>query len=210
MVLAIVLSALAAYILGATPFGLLAGKLKGVDIREHGSGNIGATNVYRVLGKTIGICVFLLDFLKGYLPVLFATHFVDSGTLPAWGPIVVALATILGHNYTLWLGFKGGKGIATSGGAILGLMPAAVGVAVLVWIALMVVFRRVSLASIGAALAIPITVAVLGSRAGMIDGPLLAFAIAVCLLAILRHRSNISRLIAGTEPRVGDPAGKKD
>ena len=117
------------YIAGATPFGFLAGKAKGVDIRKHGSGNIGATNVLRILGKPIGVSVFLADFLKGALPVLLSVYLVgrDGVPLQAFGrdvvPVFVALATILGHNFTFWLGFKGGKGVATSAGALVALMP---------------------------------------------------------------------------------------
>ena len=201
--MAITLVILIAYAIGATPFGFVAGKLKGVDIRQHGSGNIGATNAFRVLGKPIGITVFFFDFLKGFVPVWIAKYFVANGTqiagetLPEWAPIAVALATILGHNFTFWLGFKGGKGIATSGGALLGLMWPAVLIGLVIWAALFFSTRYVALASLGAAASIPITV-------GLMEGlskPIFWFAMAIAILAFIRHRANIRRLLTGTELR---------
>jgi glycerol-3-phosphate acyltransferase PlsY len=121
----LILSLFVAYLSGATPFGYLAGKLKGIDIRQHGSGNIGATNAIRVLGKGIGIPVFILDLLKGLLPVLFAKHWLaqmpGAESLISWGAVLTALAAVLGHMFTFWLGFKGGKGVATTGGVLLGI-----------------------------------------------------------------------------------------
>ncbi|MEM1443646.1 MAG: glycerol-3-phosphate acyltransferase, partial [Verrucomicrobiota bacterium] len=107
--------AILAYIVGATPFGFLAGKMKGIDIRDHGSGNIGATNVLRTLGKPIGITVLVLDIFKGMIPVIIAKIVSEDSALH----IATAIAAILGHNYTFWLGFKGGKGIATTAGAVI-------------------------------------------------------------------------------------------
>jgi len=213
MGLTAILAILLAYIIGATPFGFLAGKIiKGVDVRDHGSGNIGATNVFRVIGKPAGIAVFVLDFLKGFLPVYLIHNAAEIGFMagvgedfPRWLGILAALATILGHNFTFWLGFKGGKGIATSAGAITALMPGAVGIALVTWIILMVATRYVAVASIGSAIAIPIAIAVMQLRSGGIYWPMMAFGIAVASLAIVRHRSNIGRLRAGTEHRMGTP-----
>ena len=119
----LLLTALGAFLLGSIPTGYLVARAKGVDIRRHGSGNIGATNVFRTLGKPLGILVFFIDALKGFSAVWLANHF---GQACPWTGIVAAVAAIAGHNYTPWLGFKGGKGIATSAGVLLALMPWAV------------------------------------------------------------------------------------
>ena len=137
----------AAYVVGATPFGYLAGKMKGVDIRQHGSGNIGATNVIRVLGKGIGIPVFILDVLKGLLPVLCARWW----NLGMDCQIAAALGAVLGHNFTFWLGYKGGKGVATSAGALFGLMWMPTLVAVVTWVVAFFFTRYVAVASLAIA-----------------------------------------------------------
>lgn len=186
-----------AYVIGATPFGFLAGKTRGIDIRDHGSGNIGATNVLRTLGKPIGITVLILDILKGVAPVVIAKLASDSASIH----ILAAIATILGHNYTFWLGFKGGKGIATTGGAILPLMPVALGVAALLWILVMKTTRYVSVASLVAAVAIPVVVAVEAFITGIWIWPLLGFALFICAMAFWKHRGNIQRLLRGEEHR---------
>ena len=188
---------LVAYVVGATPFGFLAGKAKGIDIREHGSGNIGATNVLRVLGKPVGITVLVLDVMKGLVPVIIAKLVSDSSLVQ----IATAMAAILGHNYTFWLGFKGGKGIATTGGAILPIMPWALIAAVLGWIIVLKISRYVSLASIAAALIIPLTLVVENLITGTWELNIFGFGMFVCLLAIWKHRSNIRRLIRGEENR---------
>tara|TARA_R110000850_G_scaffold17330_5_gene53494 strand:- start:2682 stop:3323 length:642 start_codon:yes stop_codon:yes gene_type:complete len=186
-----------AYFIGATPFGFLAGKLKGIDIRDHGSGNIGATNVIRTLGKPIGITVLALDIFKGMTPVIIALIISDSLIVP----IATSIAAILGHNYTFWLGFKGGKGIATTAGAVAPIMPIAIFVAVLAWLVGVRVSRYVSVGSIAAAIAIPVTVLIESYFSKEFDPAKLAFALFVCLLAIWKHRSNIGRLKRGEEPR---------
>ena len=189
---------LVAYVTGATPFGFMAGKFKGIDIREHGSGNIGATNVLRVLGKPISIAVLVLDIFKGLIPVLIAKMVSDSSLIH----IATAMAAILGHNYTFWLGFKGGKGIATTGGAMLPVMPIAFVAAILGWVIALKISRYVSVASITAALIIPITLVIEGLITGIWEWNILAFGIFVCVLAIWKHRSNIGRLRRGEENRV--------
>jgi acyl phosphate:glycerol-3-phosphate acyltransferase len=186
----------ASYVFGATPFGYLAGRMRGMDIRQHGSGNIGATNAFRVLGKPTGITVFVLDFLKGLLPVLVAARvFPDAGLAP---PLLAGIGAILGHNFTFWLKFRGGKGIATSAGVLLALLPVAMLVGLGVWLLLFLSTRYVAVASIGAAFAIPVVTAL---RNVADTTPLLIFSIAIAVLAIVRHRPNIQRLIAGTENR---------
>ena len=230
---------LLAFLLGSIPFGLLIAKAKGIDIRQHGSGNIGATNVLRVMGKKYGITCLLLDALKGFIPVVIALSVVLIGakdanltidllrplalTLPASQQfeaqllhVVTGLMTILGHNYSPWVGFKGGKGIATSAGVLLALYPFFGAVLMgLIWLILFLGTRYVSVASIGAAAALPI-VTHLGARfhhvqndpslptlwqAGTWNKPLLAFTVAIAVLAIWKHRSNIIRLRDGTEHR---------
>ncbi len=186
-----------AFFIGATPFGFLAGKLKGIDIRDHGSGNIGATNAIRTLGKRIGIPVLILDIFKGMLPVILSLNLTDSSLVH----IATSIAAILGHNYTFWLGFKGGKGIATTAGAVSPIMPIAIFVAVLAWLATLKISRYVSAASIAAAIAIPITVLIQSFFTGKFNPAIFGFALFVCVLAIWKHRSNILRLRKGEEPR---------
>jgi glycerol-3-phosphate acyltransferase PlsY len=192
------LTALGAFLLGSMPTGYLVARAKGVDIRKHGSGNIGATNVFRTLGKPLGVFVFFVDALKGFAAVWLAGRF---GGGSEWAGIIAAVAVIAGHNYTPWLGFKGGKGIATSAGVLLALMPWAVLAIALVWVAVFTVSRYVSLASICAAAALPVAAAALWCSGCEGNGPLLGFAVLISALAIWRHRTNIQRLRAGTESR---------
>ena len=193
----LLLIAFGAFLLGSIPTGYLVARSRGVDIRQHGSGNIGATNVFRTLGKPLGILVFVIDALKGFAAVWLAQHFVAGD----WSGIVAAVAGIAGHNYTPWLGFKGGKGIATSAGVLLALMPLAVLCIAIVWFAVFCATRYVSLASIGASAALPLSVAALWWTGLGGNAPLLGFTIVISALAIWRHRSNIQRLRNGTESR---------
>lgn len=189
---------LGAFLLGSIPTGYLVARARGVDIRRHGSGNIGATNVFRTLGKPLGIFVFAADALKGFAAVWLAARF---GGGSDWTPIVAAVAVIAGHNYTPWLGGKGGKGIATSAGVLLALMPWAVLAITVVWIVVFKTSRYVSLASICASASLPVAVGLLWFGGGGGSGPLLGFALVISALAIWRHRTNIERLREGTEHR---------
>ncbi len=215
---------LLAFLVGSIPFGLLIAKSKGINIREHGSGNIGATNVLRVVGKKYGITCLFLDLLKGLIPTIIGMSLITyAGAHPPLSfsflsqyaieiprsqaqvlHILTALATILGHNYSPWIGFKGGKGIATSAGALIALMPVGVIVLIVIWVILFFTTKYVSVASIGAALSLPV-VMILGSwyHGKLSDGswniPLFIFSIIIALLATWRHRSNISNLRNGTE-----------
>jgi glycerol-3-phosphate acyltransferase PlsY len=210
MILQLSLLILSAYVVGATPFGFLMGKAKGLDIRDHGSGNIGATNVLRIIGKKEGILVFVLDVLKGLVPVLVgrrvAMSILDGGAEVEQSLsvvcVMVALAAILGHNHTFWLGFKGGKGVATSAGALVALMPWEILVSAVVWLVAFFMKRYVSLASICAAVSIPVAVLVHGALRGAQEVPLLVLSFVVAGLGIWRHRANIRRLLAGTESRM--------
>ncbi len=199
--MAYICAALAAYLIGSIPTGFLAAKAKGVDIRSVGSGNIGATNVFRVLGKGPGIFVLLVDALKGFAPVYWLAPLclqADSAADPEWVRIILSVFAILGHNYTCWLGFKGGKGIATSTGAFLALTPAPLGIAFVTWVSVFALSRYVSLASVASAFALPI-----GAWCLDLSIPLKVVTAIIGALAVFKHRANIQRLMAGTEPRVG-------
>ena len=212
-ILGYMLTAVAAYLLGSIPTGYLVGRQRGVDIRIAGSGNIGATNVFRILGKSAGICVLLLDALKGFVAVALVLNYfhalneflpqmfpVDAGTLPEVRlnhAILAGVCAVIGHNYSCWLGFKGGKGIATSAGVYLALAPLAVGIALGVWIILFVISRYVSVASVAAAVALPTAVWFTTNSVcfGIVTTALGA-------LAIYKHKANIQRLLTGAENRV--------
>ncbi|MGD0767723.1 MAG: glycerol-3-phosphate 1-O-acyltransferase PlsY [Tepidisphaeraceae bacterium] len=200
-----------AYLVGSIPFGLIVGKARGIDPRTAGSGNIGATNLGRLLGGKYFALVFALDLLKGLLPTLSAGAVIgfrvkDRQTCLLW--IAAAAAALLGHAYSVFLKFKGGKGVATSAGVMLGIFPyytLAFVPAVLVFLITFGALRYVSVASILAALSFPVAYVAIGLlRLWPITGaqlPLLCFAIAIPVLLVYKHRSNIARLRAGTEPR---------
>jgi len=202
------------YLLGSIPVGFLVGKAKGIDIRQHGSGNIGATNVFRTLGKTYGIFVFICDALKGVfavrLGILLNSHiplsvenpsgFIDAHYLSmAVAGIIGGVACILGHNFPVWLKFKGGKGVATSLGVVFGLVPLAAAIAFAIWAAILFTSGYVSLASIIGAIAVPVIVAFTASP--LERTPLLIFTCLAALLIVVRHAANIRRLLNGTENR---------
>lgn len=192
-------AALIAYLLGSIPFGFIAGGIAGIDVRKHGSGNIGATNTLRVLGKKYGYPVFLADVLKGFLAVRIALGLArfDPSTGDFIG-ILAAFFVVAGHSFPIWLRFRGGKGVAAAAGACLSLVPLATLIAVFIWIATFLIFRYVSLASIVAAIALALSALFLGYAANPI---LLTFTCLIAALIILRHRSNIVRLLEGREPR---------
>ena len=217
-VLAYIIVAVAAYLLGSIPFGFLVAKAKGIDIRSVGSGNIGATNAMRVLGKPAGIFVLLMDVLKGWLAcnlgIFICTRFISSAAFNSRTElntfdqthlliircaILAGIFAVLGHNYTCWLKFKGGKGIATTAGVYLALAPAALGIALAVFILTILMTRYVSIGSIAAAIALPVTVWILQPQSLF----LCIVTTALGALAIYKHKSNIQRLMAGTENRLG-------
>ena len=236
---------LLAFLLGSIPFGLFIAKAKGIDIRQHGSGNIGATNVFRVVGKKYGLSCLFLDLLKGFIPVVIAVnlvqiegrgipiplHFLDALSLKLSAGdqlkgqlvhVTTALAAVLGHNYSPWIGFKGGKGIATSAGVLIGLMPAAVVLLLIVFLVTLVVTRYVAVASMVGAASLPILTH-LGARfhknaagislweSGEYNKPLFALSLLIGIMAIWKHRANIRRLMDGTESRfVWVSKGKKE
>ena len=201
-VLTDILIVFGAYLLGSIPSGFLAAKAKGIDIRSVGSGNIGATNAMRVLGKPAGILVLVLDALKGFAAVWLAGQVVlklSPGLDLETARVLAGIGAVLGHNYTCWLKFKGGKGIATTAGVYLALAPWPLLIALAVFIGVLLVSRIVSVASMSAAVALPAAVWVMAPHnlfLGIVTTALGA-------LAIYKHKSNIQRLRAGTENRFG-------
>ena len=191
------LTILTAYLIGAIPFGFLIARMRGVNIFEHGSGNIGATNVMRALGKGPGITVLLIDAAKGFLPVWMAPRIFRDVNQSAL-EITCCVFVIAGHNWTCWLKFKGGKGVATSAGALLAFLPGPMLCAMGVWVIVFGIWRYVSLASITAAVAMPIATWFIKK-----DMTLLIFTAILGVVAIYKHKTNIQRLLAGTENRVG-------
>jgi glycerol-3-phosphate acyltransferase PlsY len=203
----------AAYLIGSIPFGLLVGLAKGIDPRKAGSGNIGATNLGRLLGGRYFALVFTLDVLKGGLPVFIASVILgfnvrDRFTCLLW--MLIGFAVLIGNMFSVFLGFKGGKGVATTTGIILGVYPFYTfgGLAgILVWIIFFGITRYVSVASMIAAISLPIFYVFLGLWRGwpILDQqlPLLCLMIAIPILVIYKHRGNIKRLMEGTESRFG-------
>ncbi|MBL4591811.1 MAG: glycerol-3-phosphate 1-O-acyltransferase PlsY [Phycisphaerales bacterium] len=229
-----------AYLLGSIPFGLLIGKAQGIDIRTVGSGNIGASNLGRVLGKKFFFICFFFDMSKGLAPTLLAGSMM--GTLcrlsmdapDAWGWLLVMVCAVLGHMFSPWIGFKGGKGVATALGAMLGVFPAmtvpAVGAAVVFFVVLML-WRYISMASCMAAGTLPLWTwyyfaqfrtrqmvmlrgdpkwrglhtDILKGEVHFVGMPFLIVAVALAILVIYKHRSNLSRMVQGTEPQIGSP-----
>lgn len=227
---------LLAFLMGSIPFGLWIARIKGVDIRAHGSGNIGATNVYRIIGKKQGLLCLFLDLLKGFVPVVVVLNLIQlEGRSPGIGlgfldslalvlpateqfkvqglHVLCALAAVLGHNYSPWIGFRGGKGIATSAGVVLALMPFALILLAVVFGVVLAATRYVSLASMAGAVALPILTHV-GARfhknaegmslweAGTWNRPLFFFSLLIAVLAVWKHRSNFVRIMNGTENRI--------
>jgi glycerol-3-phosphate acyltransferase PlsY len=205
--IAIVLS----YLLGSIPFGVIIAGAHGRDLRSIGSGNIGATNLSRALGRKWAYFCFTLDAAKGLIPMYIATKFIDSAptTIELFLWLAVGLAAVLGHIFPIYIGFKGGKGVATSFGVALGLWPyytVCALVAVAIWVVFALLWRYVSLASIAASVTFPITLilAILLIPAWHFANlwPILIAAIAIPLMVITRHRENIKRLLAGTESKI--------
>ncbi|MFQ3671083.1 MAG: glycerol-3-phosphate 1-O-acyltransferase PlsY [Verrucomicrobiia bacterium] len=196
------LAPLLCFWVGAIPFGYLIGRGRGVDLRQQGSGNIGATNAFRVLGPVWGTLVFGFDFAKGFLPIWWLGHlepfhqaWTGLGSSDA-GLLLCALLIVLGHNYTPFLGFRGGKGIASSAGLLLALMPVAFGLTAAVWGLVFGITRIVSVASLAASAILPVWAWMTAP-----DRPLLiGLCVLLAIVSFWRHRSNLARLLDGTEP----------
>lgn len=191
-----VLLVLGAYVLGSVPTGLwLVRWVRGVDVREHGSGNIGTANVYRVAGPWLGSVVLVADVAKGAVPVLVCR---GLDLAPGWA-VASGVASIAGHNWSVFLGFRGGKGIATSFGVLAALSPKAAAVAAALWVTAVAVTRYASVGSVLAMLSVPVSMLLWKEPAAH-----LAFGVAAALLGLVRHRSNLRRLVEGTELRITD------
>ena len=213
MIAKLVILIVVAYLLGSVPFGQLIAKAHGKDLRTVGSGNIGATNLSRALGRKWAYFCFLLDVLKGLLPMLAAAACISA--TPTVTELLLALAVgcaaVLGHIFSIYLGFRGGKGVATSFGVALGLWPyytiCAV-IAFLVWLVVVLIWRYISLGSIAASVVFPLVLILAialnpeWSFANL--WPLLTVAVAIPIMVVIRHRENIRRVIAGTENRISE------
>ena len=200
----IIISLIAAYLLGSMPTAYIFAKvLSGVDIRAHGSGNVGATNVARTIGKVPGIIVLVIDILKGFaavaiLPLIIKKIFPDTGdSFNETVLVLLGMAVIFGHIWTVFLKFKGGKGVATTAGAMIALSPVIFGIAIVVWIIVFSIWKYVSLASIVAAITLPIASVITGKSFMFV-----VFSAVVCMIGIYTHRTNIKRLIQGSENRI--------
>ena len=207
MIISYIVGIIISYLIGGIPFGYLIAVIKGIDIRTEGSGNIGATNVGRVLGKKYGLIIFILDMLKGFIVVFFIPAFVSSAVniLTTTDNLLVVLCgfcAVLGHAFPVYLKFKGGKAVATSFGVFIWLVPISIGIAFGVWLLTVIVTRYVSLGSmIGSLSLVGVIVIVVDSPFGD-NICLTAMSVAVAILIIVRHTSNIQRIIAGTEKKV--------
>ncbi len=193
--MAIFLSCLLGYFLGAIPFGVLVGKARGVDVRAVGSGNSGATNVWRTLGPAAGITVFALDVLKGLAAPFIARLLV--GPTDHWAIALCAALAIVGHTFSVFLKFRGGKGIATGLGAALGLMPVPALIAFAVWGLVLLASRMISVASVVACIALPLL-----AWQFHVPQPYIIVITVIAIIAIVKHIPNMQRVVAGTEPKV--------
>ena len=203
--LILILVLVGSYLLGSIPFGYLAGRIGGIDIRKAGSGNIGATNVLRVLGKRYGYPVFVFDFLKGLGAVRIAMTMAmavrPESTSPEVVGILAAVSAVIGHSFPIWLKLRGGKGVATSAGALFGLVPLATVIGAAIWILTFLLTRYVSVASIVTAVALPFVIAIMAWLSQTDRKALFYSSLCIAAVIIWRHHSNLSRLARGTEPR---------
>jgi len=192
---------LSAYVIGSIPTAYMFGRiLKGIDIREYGSGNVGATNVFRIMGKVPGAIVLLIDVIKGYVAATcLASGFLYLApvTRPELYRILVGLSAIAGHNWTIFLKFRGGKGVATSAGVVIGLIPKIFWLGFLVWLVTFFITGFVSLGSIVAVVSVPVFTLAFGEPAEIV-----VFTCLLCLLIVYKHKANIRRLANGEEKRI--------
>lgn len=194
----------AAYFIGAIPTSyLVARAVRGIDLREHGSGNLGATNAFRVLGWRAAMPIFIVDIAKGFLPVFLFPDIDGTGSL-SWA-LAYGAAAIIGHVFSIYVGFRGGKGVATGAGVFLALAPAAVLIDLVIWSVLVFSTGFVSLGSIVAAALLPVLVALTGAPL-----PVLALSIALALFVVIAHRSNMVRLMRGEEHSFRNRKGRAE
>jgi len=192
-----------AYLVGGIPFGFIIGKLRGVDVRTVGSKNIGATNVFRTVGKSWGLIAFALDVAKGLVPVLLAKHYAAGHAVALSLPLLVGILCVVGHMLTPYMKFKGGKGVATAFGMLIGLIPGMVGVAFAIFAVVFACSHWISLGSCTAAsfLAVAIWFPILGA-AGAADIPQCVLVTLIALFIIFKHRANLKRIADGTENKI--------
>ncbi|HTE46650.1 MAG TPA: glycerol-3-phosphate 1-O-acyltransferase PlsY [Gemmatimonadaceae bacterium] len=202
--ISVVVAVVASYLLGSIPSAYVAGKSRGIDLRKHGSGNLGATNVMRVLGTKIGLLVFAVDMTKGAVPVLFFPRWIPVSDLPFGDPVIMAIicgvAAIIGHVRPIYLKFgKGGKGVATAAGMFLALAPVPTSLTLLIFAVVLLASGYVSLGSLTSAAMLPVLLALTsGTRS-----PVFAISVVVAVLVFWTHRANITRLRNGEEHRFG-------
>ncbi len=205
MLILVIIVVTSGYLLGSFPTGYLISCAAGTDIRHQGSGNIGATNVLRTLGKKYGYTVFFIDALKGFVAVWFgmwlARHLQPNTVRVDWFGILGALSSVLGHAFPIWLRFQGGKGVATSAGTMIGLAPAATLLALLIWFAVFEATRYVSVASLAATVALPVIIGIFFKLHFAGSAPIFGLAVVLAVIVCWRHRSNIVRLVRGGEQR---------
>ncbi|MBU8921145.1 MAG: glycerol-3-phosphate 1-O-acyltransferase PlsY [Bacteroidales bacterium] len=201
LVIRFILILVPCYLLGSIPSSYIMGKLlRGIDLRQHGSGNLGAANTFRVLGAKAAVPVLLFDIGKGFLAVKLVSMFGIGGILQV---LVGVLVVILGHNYSIFVKFSGGKGVGTTAGAFLAMAPVAVGICFLIWALILLIFRIVSVASMISALFLPVIILIvnhfLESRT---HSYIVIMSVVMAALVVYKHRSNLRRLSNGTEPRI--------
>ncbi len=195
----------ASYLCGGIPFGLIIGKCNGVDVRSEGSGNIGATNILRICGKKWGYFCFILDTLKGFIPVIISKNLpiLHQFNHQDYIPIIVITGVVMGHIWSPYINFKGGKGIATSAGALLAINPIATLISLFIWYVVFSISRYVSLASIIAAIALPVIALFLdiicGHSSTHVNNPILLFLAILSIIVVIKHKENIQKLLNGTE-----------
>lgn len=195
----IIVAVIVSYLIGSIPFGYLLARAKGLDIMKHGSGNIGATNVWRNLGPIAGLTVLFLDMAKGVAAILLGKYLGGGGI-----ELLAGLAVLCGHSWSIFLRFKGGKMIATGAGVVLAISPVIILVALVIWLSTVAITRYVSMGSMLAAISVPVTMVALDMSSWHV-----AFGITIAVLAVHKHRSNIARIINGTEFKVVLKGGKK-
>ncbi len=195
----IIVAVIVSYLIGSIPFGYLLARAKGLDIMKHGSGNIGATNVWRNLGPVAGLTVLFLDMAKGVAAILLGKYLGGGGI-----ELLAGLAVLCGHSWSIFLRFKGGKMIATGAGVVLAISPVIILVALVIWLSTVAITRYVSMGSMLAAISVPVTMVALDMSSWHV-----AFGITIAVLAVHKHRSNIARIINGTEFKVVLKGGKK-
>lgn len=202
-----VLAVAAAYFVGAIPFGLIIGMLRGIDIRRYGSGNVGATNTMRVAGKAAGIAALLLDIAKGIIAVTaVAPFFYELGVLVGRDLFfaMMALSAVCGHIWNIFLKFKGGKGVATTAGILMALYPRLFFIGIIVWITSLCLSKYVSLSSVVASLSLPIAAAIFGY-----PWPAVGLCLTLFVICSYKHKGNLARIMKGEESRVKDVWGSK-